>query len=107
MEVIKEKLHKNFSRDNYWTRIFLKSKEKDKKTTVYICASHEYLGEKLKTSNLTDTAISGWVDTVAEEWQSKGMSVFRKPMHFTVCAMTDDGYKNGLNFLKTEVVVES
>lgn len=103
MHVTKGSLNRVISRDSYWTPIRLKSST-NKETLLVVCASHEYLGTLLKTNDLNAKVMGTWVDSVVKEWESKGDSIFKQTIHLDVKAVTEDGYKNGLSFLKQEVV---
>jgi len=103
MQLTKGTLKHEVARDSYWTRFVLTSEQK-KQTFVYVCVSHEYLGTKLKTNDLNNNLVKGWVDSVAKEWQLKGSAVFKKPFHLEVRAVTEDGYANGIDFLKKKIV---
>ncbi|MDB5264500.1 MAG: hypothetical protein JWN64_71 [Parcubacteria group bacterium] len=104
MNVIRGTLHRDNSRDSYWSRILLKSSENKGETFVYVCASYEYLNYTLNIKTLTDEALHGWVDDVIIEWTAKGDSIFKKPFHIDVKAITEEGRLNGLAYLRKEVV---
>ncbi len=104
MEIVKGTLHRDNSRDNYWSRVLLKSPENKGETFLYVCASYEYLNYRLNIDTFSDQALQGWVDDVVVEWTAKGDSIFKKPFHLDVKAITEEGRLNGLNYLKKEVV---
>jgi hypothetical protein len=106
MEVIRDKIHHTADRDSYWSRIYLKS-AKNKETLLFVCASHEYLGSYLKKNSLNEGSLNIWINDVANEWVAKGDSIFKKPLHLQVGALTDYGYKNGLEFLRNEIIPNS
>jgi hypothetical protein len=94
----------DFRRDTYWAKVDLKSpKDSDKKTSIYVCASYEYLWETLKTKELEGTKLKTWFEKIIDEWKEKGEVIFKKQEHFDIRSVTIDGYKNGLTFLKTEI----
>jgi hypothetical protein len=103
MEIIKDNIHHSASRDSYWSRVHLKSSS-NKETLLFVCASHEYLGNFLKTRELNDNTLRVWLEEVVTEWQLKGESIFKKPVHLEVKAITEYGYKNGLEFLEKEII---
>lgn len=100
MQIVTGALHRDFSRDNYWTTVGLVSENSKKKTDVHLCASYEYLSEKLKTDDLNDEVVNNWVVTAVTDLQKKGDLLFNQPVHFEVRAITDDGKQNGLSFLQ-------
>lgn len=104
MQVFKSKLNYSPDRDIYWAKLSLKLKDKDsdKKTSVLVCASYEYLGEKINLKGTDDTKINSWYETIVNEWEKKGKQIFRKQCHYDVRAITENGEKNGLKFLKKE-----
>jgi hypothetical protein len=103
MEVIQDKIHHIPGRDSYWSRIYLKSAN-NKETLLFVCASHEYLGSYLKKTSLNESNLNVWINDVTRQWVSKGDSIFKKRLHLEVGALTEHGYKNGLEFLKREIV---
>ncbi len=100
MRIVTGALHRDFSRDNYWTKVGLVSDASEKKTDIYLCASYEYLSEKLNTDNLSDAVVNDWVLTAVADIQKKGNDLFTEPAHIEVRAITDDGKANGITFLK-------
>jgi len=102
MKVAKGTIKRDSNRDSYWTRVKLTSSE-NKNTLLLVCASHEYLGSVLNTNKFNDTRLNGWVDNVIKEWELKGNAIFRKPVHFEVKTVTEDGYKKGVEFLKQQI----
>jgi hypothetical protein len=103
MQIVKSTIKSDSSRDNYWARILLKSSE-NKQTFLFVCASHEYIENSLKTNEVSATKVNELIDDVIVEWQSKGNSIFNKPFHLEVRAVTQNGYENGIQFLKNEIV---
>ena len=103
MEIIKSSIKHDLKRDNYWTKVTLKSFD-DKQTLLFACASYEYLFETFKKREFGEKTKNKWVDNVVSELKSKGAAIFKAPVHFDVKAITDDGVKNGENFLKNEIV---
>lgn len=104
MEVIKGRLHRDNSRDNYWARILFKSPENKGETFLYVCASYEYLHYTFNLNKFDDRELERWVDDVVVEWKTKGDAIFKKPFHLDVKAITEEGRLNGINFLKGEIV---
>lgn len=104
MLIVTQKIENDFHRDSHWTRIYLKSDDNQKQSVVLICASHEFLEDELKTNIYTQEQLTNWFEGVAANWSSKGESVFDKSVHYVVYAMSDEGYKNGEAFLRSEVV---
>ncbi len=97
-------LKHDFSRDNYWAKVEIKSnKDAKKKTELLFCVSSEYLNEKLGVKDKEDKKLGKWFSNVVEDWKNKGEVLFRKPHHYDVRYITEDGYKNGLSFLKNKV----
>ncbi len=105
MIVQKETIQKEFSRDMYWTRVYFESEISSKKNTLLLCVSHEYLWDKLGIRDLTNQNVENWVDGVIEDWIAQGESIFDQTTHLKVYATSEEGEKNGLEFLRTEVTV--
>ena len=101
MEVEVEKVKEEFSRDTYWTRIRLHAG--DKKTSVLVCASLEYLWNRQGTRHFTVEQLTQFMQYIGNQWQKKGDGVFASPVHYDVYAVTDEGRENGQQFLRTKV----
>lgn len=98
-------LRYDFTRDTYWAKVDIKSdKDNKKKTSVYLCASYEYLWENLGVKDLEDNTLKAWFSNIVNEWKNKGEVIFNKQEHLDIRSVTMDGYKNGLAFLKTEII---
>lgn len=104
MRTITGKLYRDSSRDNFWTKVELVSGKQQRKTEVLLCASYEYLCRDLKANKINDKALEKWVLRTITDFQKKGDSIFRKQTHLEVRAVTSDGYKNGISFLKENVL---
>lgn len=103
MQIIKNKVERDIQRDNFWTQIQIKSPTINKKTSLIVCASYEYLGDKLKKKDLDNASVEKWVDDIILKWQSKGNSIFNEPVHKEVWAITDEGKKNGEIFISEKI----
>ena len=103
VNILKGILKHNINRDSYWARMVLQS-EDNKQTFLYVCVSHEYLGDTFKNTKFDDKLIENWFHEIAEEWAAKGEVIFKKPFHLEVRAITEEGYSNGMEFLKKEIV---
>lgn len=104
MHTVMTQLHRDFSRDNYWTKVELVSDKQNRKTNIMLCASYEYLSQYLKTEDLNDQVVGTWIGTVVEDIQKKGEVLFDEPNHLEVRAITQDGYQNGIDFLKERIL---
>lgn len=104
MEVVKGLLHSHPQRDNYWAHLELKSPKLSQTTSVFVCASHEYLSEQLKSTNFSIDAVNGWIDNVAKDLEKRGDLIFDEPVHLLVRTVTDDGRRNAIEFLNKEVI---
>ncbi len=103
MQTVTGALHRDFTRDNYWTKVELVSDKSKRKTDILLCASYEYLIKNLKTEELNDKVVGNWVVTIIADIKKKGDSLFDAPTHFEVRAITDEGYQNGVSFLEEKV----
>lgn len=103
MRIVTGALHRDLSRDNYWTTVGLVSDTSKKKTDIYLCASYEYLSEKLNTEFLNDAVVNAWVATAVIDIQKKGDELFNEPTHFEVRAVTEEGRENGFSFLQEKI----
>jgi len=103
MRIVTGALHRDFSRDNYWTSVGLVSENSKQETNILLCASYEYLTENLKTDDLNDKIVNDWVATTIAEIQKQGNSLFEEVNHFEVRAVTPDGYENGISFLQEKL----
>ena len=104
MQIIAGDLHRDFSRDNYWTTVGLTSDTSKKETNILLCASYEYLSETLNTDNLNDEVVNDWVLTAVADIQKKGEELFDEPNHIEVRAITDEGRGNGFSFMQDKLV---
>src|SRR5579871_6605771 len=100
-EIIAEKIHKEFNRDTFWTRILFKSEE-GKESVVLVCASHEYLFNMTGKHDFADSDLQKWVEQVIQKWDGQS-DIFRKKVHYDVYALSEEGQLNGLRFLQEEV----
>ncbi len=100
MKVIKGKINEDFDRDVYWTRIIFESDDGNCRTKVLASVSWEYLLDSNHVAEVTDVHRTHWIESVMNTWKSKGDSIFAKKIHYDVYANTDEGKKNGLEFLK-------
>jgi len=98
-----EKLREEFRRDTYWTRINISSDDDSKKTTVLVCASHEYLWDLFEAREIEQVKFDVWLDKVVKKWEAMKEEVFNAPVHYDVYANTKEGMENGDKFLKEEV----
>gem|GEM_PF-1372237 len=105
MQIIAGDLHRDFSRDNYWTTVGLTSDTSKKETNILLCASYEYLSETLKTDDLTDEAVNSWVLTTVADIQKRGEELFSEPNHIEIRAITDEGRGNGFSFMHDKLAV--
>ncbi len=100
MQTITGKLYRDFSTDSFWTKVEFISDQSNRKTEVLLCASYEYLSQGLNRIEVNERAVNEWVARTVADLQKKGDVLFKKPTHFEMKAITEDGYKNGISFLK-------
>jgi len=104
MEIVKSTLHRDLMTDSYWAKVNLHSEKLHKETSVFLCASYEYLSNTLKKNELDAKSLSAWYEnTVTEEIIKNGDSLFLKPNHMEVRAVTDEGYAIGLSLLQKKI----
>lgn len=92
----------DFDRDLYWNKIIFLSDDEAKRTSVFACASQEYLedyyhianGAKLEQKHLND-----WNSHVVAKWSVLGDDIFKQDVHYDVYANSREGEADGLNFL--------
>ena len=95
------KLKEDFHRDTYWTKIDFKSDDGLRTSTVFVCASYEYLSDLFKEVKLNNKEVNKWYKKeIIRHWEDVGNQIFKKSTHYDVYATTPDGKDNGLNFLK-------
>ena len=103
MEINKGKIHEEFDRDTYWTRIYFESEDKKYKSTVLACASWEYFMDTNRVNEITKRHLEEWREKVIKEYESLGDKIFDKKVHYGVYAQTPEGKINGLEFLQKEI----
>jgi hypothetical protein len=97
----RDQVSRDESRDTYWTRLWFKSQDDQRETSIFICASHEYLGTVFRTDAFDSAILNRWADSEVIEWRTKGEQIFETTQHFEVKAVTDEGHQKGLTFLVT------
>jgi len=102
MIIEREKIHEEFNRDTYWTRIHFESEDL-KKVTVLTSVSDEYLWDRFKTQKISQEQLKEWREGVVEKWSSKGDALFTGEVYYDVYATTSEGQSNGYNFLQEEI----
>lgn len=106
MKIVKGSIKEDFSRDLYWTRIIFLSDDELKKSSVFACASLEYLEDFYRIANgarLEQKHFNEWADKVVEKWSGLGDDIFNQDVHYDVYSNTPEGEANGLDFLLAKV----
>lgn len=107
MEIIAtpEKIHRDDSRDTYWTRVRFSDSQGRELSNLYACASYEYLESRYHIEGATDGAkLNQWTVSLVKDWESRGDLIPSKPYHIQVCSITSEGYQNGVIFLQQQVI---
>lgn len=98
-----EKIHYDFDRKTYWTRIYAKSNGRE--SVILVCASRNFLQDYFKLrESISDEKLKEWFVEVLKKWEVKGEKIFEQKVHYDVYSMTAEGLKNGIEFLKNEIV---
>ena len=101
------KIHEDFSRAIYWTRIIFSSEDDKKVSRVLVCSSEEYLDDLYRLSGserLTQEHFSQWLSSVVDKWLKLGEEIFKQDVHYDVYANTQEGEANGFNYLVQKIV---
>lgn len=102
MEIEKQDINKDLSRDLFWTRIIFSAPDNTRRSSVLAAATEEYFRasqEFQDTGAISDEAQSKWSDTVLKKWIKLGERIFENPVHYDVYANSPEGESNGLKFL--------
>lgn len=103
MKIKKEKLHENFKRDTYWTRIYFESEDKERKSVVLVCVSEEYIWDLFGAREPEKVKLEQWLEGIVKKWDSLSDKIFDKEIHYDVYTNTPEGMTNGLEFLQKEI----
>ena len=102
MDLIQEDIQYEFLRMTYWVRVHLKSE--NRQSVVLVCASKNYISDYFHlTAPIQEIDKKAWMKKILKDLEQKGESLLEKDVNYKVYAMTDEGYKNGLEFLQNEV----
>lgn len=104
MKIYNENLINDFHRDTYWTRLHVESDDGVKKSTILLCASHEYFWDLFKSRDFSEEQLTEWLNKRIEEWKNKGERILDTSVHRKVYATTIEGEKNGYEFLLKEIL---
>lgn len=106
MKTLRGSVKEDFDRDLYWTKIVFLSDDETKKTSVFVCASQEYLDDFYRiagTLRPEQKHLDDLVKRVVAKWSTLGEDVFKQDVHYDVYANTQEGEANGLDFLLGKV----
>lgn len=102
MEFIQEDVHYEAIRMTYWVRIHVKSE--NKQSVVLVCASQNYISDLFKLNNpIEETDKKAWIQKVLADLKEEGEALLNHDVNYKVYAYSDEGHKNGLEFLMNEV----
>jgi hypothetical protein len=104
MKITPEKIKEDFKRDTYWLRVYFISDDESRKSTLLVCSSREYLWDLFGARKPEEVKMNQWLAEVIKKWESLGDTIFNSPVQYDVYANTLEGKKNGLKFLKEEIV---
>jgi len=92
------KVREDFARDTYWFK--MRYIDENRKAVILVCASWEYLSDYYKVTSLKVKHLDDWRMRTILIWQKKNNTIFGKKIHYDVYANTEEGKRNGLEFLK-------
>jgi len=103
LKIKESKIEQDFSRDSYLAKVVVNTDEGKKDSSIYICASYEYLLNKYKETTITERHLNDWVTTSVTDFGSdkEESVIFNTPKHFIVNAVTVEGYLNGKESLES------
>lgn len=106
MKILRGSIKEDFSRDLYWTRIIFLTDDESNKTSVFACASLEYLEALYRLTGGVQIAqkhLDEWSKNVVKKWSALGDDILKQDVHYDVYATTPEGEANGLDFLLAKV----
>ncbi len=101
MKFKEQNLKNDFSRDIYWTQIYVFSDDEKLVSRILICASYEFFCNLLKKTTFNENELENWKKEIVKKWVDKGDNLLDKDIHYDVYSTTEEGEDNGLNFLKS------
>ncbi len=99
MQIRKEKLKEDFSRDIYWGRVYFSSNDNSKQSRVLIYTSPEYLRKLFGKNELEESDFDSWLDGIVKKWSILREDIFNQDVHYDVYATTPDAENRGLEYL--------
>ena len=98
MNLIQEDVYYEAKRMTYWVRVHV-TFESNRQSVVLVCASKNYI----LTAPIQEVDIKAWMKEVLKDLEREGEILLENNVNYKVYSLTDEGYKNGFEFLKNEV----
>jgi len=87
----------------YWVRVHV-TFESNRQSVVLVCASKNYISDHFHlTAPIQEVDIKAWMKEVLKDLEREGEILLENNVNYKVYSLTDEGYKNGFEFLKNEV----
>ena len=103
MNLIQEDIHYEVERMTYWVRVHA-TFEGDRQSLILVCASKNYISDYFKlTNSIKEIDKKNWMKKVLSDLEKEGEILLNNDVNYRVYAFTEEGLKNGLEFLKNEI----
>ena len=103
MNLIQEDVYYEAKRMTYWVRVHV-TFESNRQSVVLVCASKNYISDHFHlTAPIQEVDIKAWMKEVLKDLEREGEILLENNVNYKVYSLTDEGYKNGCEFLKNEV----
>jgi len=103
MNLIQEDIHYEAKRMTYWVRVHV-TFESSRQSVVLVCASKNYISDYFHlTAPIQEVDKKAWMKKVLADLEKEGEILLENDVNYKVYSLTNEGYKNGLEFLQNEV----
>lgn len=102
MKNLSYNIKNDFNRDLYWIKVVFVSDDEVGATSVFACASQEYLNNYyciLGDAKLEQKQLEDWANCVVEKWLALGEDILKQDAYYDVYANTQEGEAVGRDFL--------